>query len=69
MSQPEMTEAESPHAEMPGAGATADPRYHHAVIARAIETIAARLAESLSLAEVAAGVGLSPAHFQRVFSQ
>lgn len=69
MSQPEMTEAESPHAEMPGAGATADPRYHHAVIARAIETIAARRAESLSLAEVAAGVGLSPAHFQRVFSQ
>lgn len=69
MSQPEMTEAEMTEAEMPGAEAPADPRYHHAVIARAIETIAARRAETLSLAEVAEGVGLSPAHFQRVFSQ
>ena len=51
------------------ADAVADPRYHHAVIARAIETIAARRAEGLSLAEVAEGVGLSPSHFQRVFSQ
>jgi AraC family transcriptional regulator of adaptative response/methylated-DNA-[protein]-cysteine methyltransferase len=45
-----------------------DP-YHYGVIGRAIETIAERREEQLSLEEVAAGVGLSPAHFQRVFSQ
>lgn len=45
-----------------------DP-YHYGVIGRAIETIAERRDEQLSLEEVAAGVGLSPAHFQRVFSQ
>ena len=45
-----------------------DP-YHYAVIGRAIETIAERREEQLTLEEVAAGVGLSPAHFQRVFSQ
>lgn len=45
-----------------------DP-YHYGVIGRAIETIAGRHEEQLSLEEVAAGVGLSPAHFQRVFSQ
>ncbi len=45
-----------------------DP-YHYSVIGRAIETIAERREEQLSLDEVAAGVGLSPAHFQRVFSQ
>lgn len=45
-----------------------DP-YHYGVIGRAIETIAGRREEHLSLEEVAAGVGLSPAHFQRVFSQ
>ena len=49
-------------------GATADP-YHYGVIGRAIETIAERRAENLTLEEIAAGVGLSPAHFQRVFSQ
>ena len=48
--------------------ARSDP-YHYGVIGRAIETIAARREENLSLEEVAAGVGLSPAHFQRVFSQ
>jgi AraC family transcriptional regulator of adaptative response/methylated-DNA-[protein]-cysteine methyltransferase len=45
-----------------------DP-YHYGVIGRAIETIAGRRDEQLTLDEVAAGVGLSPAHFQRVFSQ
>jgi AraC family transcriptional regulator of adaptative response/methylated-DNA-[protein]-cysteine methyltransferase len=45
-----------------------DP-YHYGVIGRAIETIAGRTDEQLSLEEVAATVGLSPAHFQRVFSQ
>jgi AraC family transcriptional regulator of adaptative response/methylated-DNA-[protein]-cysteine methyltransferase len=48
--------------------ATADP-YHYGVIERAIDTIAGRREENLTLEEVAAGVGLSPAHFQRVFSQ
>jgi AraC family transcriptional regulator, regulatory protein of adaptative response / methylated-DNA-[protein]-cysteine methyltransferase len=47
---------------------TVDP-YHYGVIGRAIETIAGRADEQLSLEEVAASVGLSPAHFQRVFSQ
>ena len=39
------------------------------MIGRAIESIAARAPEQASLEEVAASVGLSPAHFQRVFSQ
>jgi len=45
-----------------------DP-YHYAVIARAIEFIGERVADQPSLEETAAAVGLSPAHFQRVFSQ
>ncbi len=43
--------------------------YHYAVIGRAIDHIAARAPEQASLDEIAASVGLSPAHFQRVFSQ
>jgi len=43
--------------------------YHYGVIARAIESIAAQAPEHPSLDAVAASVGLSPAHFQRVFSQ
>ena len=43
--------------------------YHYAVIGRAIENIAGRAPEQASLEEIAASVGLSPAHFQRVFSQ
>jgi len=43
--------------------------YHYAVIARAIEFIGERVADQPSLEETAAAVGLSPAHFQRVFSQ
>lgn len=45
-----------------------DP-YHYAVIARAIAFIGDRVADQPSLEETAAAVGLSPAHFQRVFSQ
>ncbi len=45
-----------------------DP-YHYAVIARAIEFIGDRVTDQPSLEETAAAVGLSPAHFQRVFSQ
>ena len=54
---------------------TADPApdrsdpYHYAVIARAIDAIAARAPEQIGLDELAAEVGLSPAHFQRVFSR
>lgn len=48
---------------------TPSETYHYAVIGRAIETIADRRPEQLSLEEVADAVGLSPAHFQRVFSQ
>lgn len=43
--------------------------YHYAVIGRAIDHIVARAPEQASLEEVAGAVGLSPAHFQRVFSQ
>lgn len=43
--------------------------YHYGVIGRAIEAIAARAPEQAPLEDVAASVGLSPAHFQRVFSQ
>ncbi len=43
--------------------------YHYDVIARAIDQIAAKSPEQASLEDVAASVGLSPAHFQRVFSQ
>ncbi len=45
------------------------PAYHYGVIARAIDNIADAAPEQLSLQDVASGVGLSPAHFQRVFSQ
>ncbi len=45
-----------------------DP-YHYAVIARAIAFIGNRVADQPSLEETAAAVGLSPMHFQRVFSQ
>ena len=43
--------------------------YHYAVIGRAIDHIAARAPEQASLEDVAASVGMSPAHFQRLFSQ
>lgn len=43
--------------------------YHYAVIARAIDQIASQASAQPTLDEVAASVGLSPAHFQRVFSQ
>jgi len=45
-----------------------DP-YHYGVIARAIEFIGDRVNEQPTLEETAAAVGLSSAHFQRVFSQ
>ncbi|MEM1360238.1 MAG: bifunctional helix-turn-helix domain-containing protein/methylated-DNA--[protein]-cysteine S-methyltransferase [Pseudomonadota bacterium] len=42
--------------------------YHYGVIARAIEIIDARAPEQLSLGALAAELGMSEAHFQRVFS-
>ncbi|MEM7614381.1 MAG: methylated-DNA--[protein]-cysteine S-methyltransferase [Pseudomonadota bacterium] len=47
---------------------TPDP-YHHGVIARAIDTIGTTVGDQPTLEELAEAVGLSPAHFQRVFSQ
>ncbi len=43
--------------------------YHYGVIGRAIDVIDAHADQPLSLDALAAEVGLSPAHFQRVFSQ
>lgn len=45
-----------------------DP-YHYALIARAIDHIGDTVQEHPKLDDVAAAVGLSPMHFQRVFSQ
>ncbi|MXU66467.1 methylated-DNA--[protein]-cysteine S-methyltransferase [Oceanomicrobium pacificus] len=45
-----------------------DP-YHYAVIARAIDFIDAHRTDQPSLDAVAEACGMSPAHFQRVFSQ
>lgn len=47
---------------------TQDP-YHYAVIARAIDHIGDTVQDQPKLDDVAAAVGLSPTHFQRVFSQ
>ncbi len=47
---------------------TPDP-YHHGVIARAIDHIGDTVAEQPTLEELAASVDMSPAHFQRIFSQ
>lgn len=43
--------------------------YHYGVIGRAIAAIAERAPEQAPLEAIAASVGMSPAHFQRVFSQ
>ena len=47
---------------------TQDDRYHFNVIRRAIDMIDASPA-ALSLDELSAGMGMSPTHFQRVFSR
>lgn len=46
-----------------------DPSYHYHVIARAIAAIDAPGGAQLSLTNLAQRMGMSPAHFQRVFSQ
>jgi len=43
--------------------------YHYALAARAIKTIDAAQGDQLSLAELADQMDMSPAHFQRLFSQ
>ncbi len=45
-----------------------DDPYHHGVIARAIEYIGDTVQDQPTLEQVADAVGLSPTHFQRVFS-
>ncbi len=45
------------------------PAYHYGVIARAIEKIDAAGGSTLPLDRLAADLGMSPAHFQRVFSR
>jgi len=45
-----------------------DQTYHYNVIRRAIAVIDAR-GDALSLADLSAEIGMSPAHFQRLFSQ
>ncbi|MEM9431056.1 MAG: bifunctional helix-turn-helix domain-containing protein/methylated-DNA--[protein]-cysteine S-methyltransferase [Pseudomonadota bacterium] len=46
-----------------------DTGYHYHVMARAIDFIDTHATEQPSLEDVAAAAGLSPAHFQRIFSQ
>ena len=48
---------------------TASDPYHYGIIRRAIERIDAPGGTALSLDALAAELGLSPAHFQRLFSQ
>lgn len=43
--------------------------YHYGVVARAITTLAARSPEQVPLDTLAAEAGMSPAHFQRIFSR
>ena len=46
----------------------AEGTYHYKVIRRAIERIDAA-SEPVALDEIAAEIGMSPAHFQRLFSR
>ena len=46
-----------------------DQSYHYQVMARAIEAIDAQADTPLALSDIAAQMDMSPAHFQRVFSQ
>lgn len=61
----DMTAAEMTAADM-GAGGD---RFHYDLMAAALRHIEERAGEQPSLDEVAAAIGLSPAHFQRVFSR
>ncbi|HUF86901.1 MAG TPA: bifunctional helix-turn-helix domain-containing protein/methylated-DNA--[protein]-cysteine S-methyltransferase [Thermohalobaculum sp.] len=49
--------------------APASQQFHYDLMAAAIRYIEQRLDDQPSLEEVAAAIGLSPTHFQRVFSQ
>ena len=49
--------------------APANQQFHYDLIAAAIRHIEARQDDQPSLEEIAEAIGLSPAHFQRVFSQ
>ena len=43
--------------------------YHYGVIARAIQALDGAGGERVALEDLAVRLGMSPAHFQRVFSQ
>ena len=60
----EMSSLPDPHMIEPHAGA-----YHYGVMARAIAAVDAAGGATLTLDELAADVGLSPAHLQRVFTR
>ena len=61
-----MSEMSDTITELPDRAANA---YHYRVIARAIAELDAAGGERLALPDLAARLGMSPAHFQRVFSQ
>lgn len=46
-----------------------EDQYHYKIIGRALSFIEEHRSEHLGLAEIAEAVGLSPSHFQRVFSE
>lgn len=54
---------------LPKADDSPDPAYHYALIKRAIDAIDTAGGQPLSLDDLAATIGLSPAHFQRTFSR
>jgi len=55
--------------DMPGGPGSASGAYHYRLIARAIARIDAAGGERLALEDLAGELGMSPAHFQRVFSR
>jgi AraC family transcriptional regulator of adaptative response/methylated-DNA-[protein]-cysteine methyltransferase len=67
---PSFGDIEGGHAmdDFAGTAPRAEGAYHYGVMRRAIELIDARAGEHPSLEALAAELGLSPAHFQRVFS-
>ena len=59
----------APPTHGPADPAPGEAAYHYGVMARAIAAIDAAGGEALPLPRLAAAAGLSPAHFQRVFSR
>lgn len=63
----DLLQAVQPHARTTGAGTPEGPRGPDAALQRALDLMHDRLADPLSLADLAAAAGLSPFHFQRRF--